>query len=326
MTNIKTLFAAAALAATLSGCPSGQSNTPTTAEKFVAVTQIVEHPSLDAARQGLKDELAEAGLKEGETLQWKWQSAQGNPTTATQIAAQLVGENPDVIVAISTPSAQAIASVRSTIPLVFSAVTDPKSANLVPNLQKPGGNITGVSDLAPIAQQLDLIQEITPQAKRIGVLYNAGEANSTAAIASLEQEAAERNLTLVQATVSNSSGVLTAARSLVGKVDAIYIPTDNTIASALEAVLQVGTEQKIPVYASDPDSVTRGAIAALGFDYYDVGRQTGEIVLQILEGHNPGEIPVLTPQNLQLYLNPKAAAAMGVTIPEAVKAKAAKIL
>lgn len=172
-----------ALAATLSGCPSGQSNAPTTAQKFVAVTQIVEHPSLDAARQGLKDELAEAGFKEGETLKWQWQSAQGNPTTATQIATQFVGENPDVIVAISTPSAQAIASATSTIPLVFSAVTDPKSANLVSNLAKPGGNITGVSDFAPIAKQLDFIREITPKAQRIGVLYNAGEANSTAAIA-----------------------------------------------------------------------------------------------------------------------------------------------
>jgi putative tryptophan/tyrosine transport system substrate-binding protein len=327
-TPLKTAILATTLAATLLGCNSGQPSGPSKAQKqkFVAVTQIVEHPALDATRDGLQDELVEAGLKAGETLKWEWQSAQGNPATAAQIASKFVGENPDVIVAIATPSAQAAVAATKDIAIVFSAITDPVGAKLVSNWEKPGGNVTGVSDLAPIDKHLALMQEITPKAKRIGVLYNAGEANSISAIAELKKEAPDRGMTIVDATASNSSGVLTAARSLVGKVDAIYIPTDNTIVSALEAVLQVGADNQIPVYAGDNDSVTRGAIASLGFNYYDVGRQTGKIVLQILNGQNPGEIPVQSPQKLELYLNPKAAAAMGVTIPETVKAKADKIL
>jgi len=317
----KQTIAAATLTAALLGCNAEQSETT---QKFVATTQIVEHPSLDATRDGIKDELAAAGYQEGENLKWTWESAQGNPTTATQIASKLVGDNPDVIVAIATPSAQATAAATQDIPIVFSAVTDPLGAKLVATLEKPGGMVTGVTDLSPIDKHLDLIKELTPAAKRIGVLYNAGEANSATLVNLLKQEAPAREMTVVEATAANSSGVATAAKSLIGKVDAIYIPTDNTIVSALESVLQVGIENKIPVYAGDTDSVAKGAIAGLGFNYYDVGRQTGKIVVQVLEGENPGEIPVQTVEKLELHINPKAAESMGTTIPDAIAAKADK--
>ncbi|MBE9114431.1 ABC transporter substrate-binding protein [Lusitaniella coriacea LEGE 07157] len=322
-TPLKTAMLAATFAATLLGC---NPQTPQSAQKFVALTQFVEHPSLDATRKGIEEELAEAGFKEGETLKFKQESAQGNPSTAAQIATQFVGENPDVIVAIATPSAQAVASATKEIPIVFSAVTDPISAKLASNLEKPGGNVTGVTDLSPIDKHLDLIAEITPQAKRIGVLYNAGETNSITLLDLLKEEAPKRGMTIVEATAANSSGVLTAARSLVGKVDAIYVPTDNTIASALEAVIQVGQDAKLPVYAGDTDSVARGAITGLSFNYYDVGRQTGKVIVQILDGTNPGEIPVRSVEKLELHLNPKSAQTMGVTLPEAILEKADKVI
>lgn len=292
----------------------------------MAVTQIVEHPSLDAVRDGLKDELGNLGYREGQTLAWTWQTAQGNPATAAQIARQFAGAKPEVVVGISTPSAQAIAAAAPQIPLVFTAVTDPVAAKLVPSLEKPGGMITGVSDLTPIAKHLDLIQQITPQVKRLGVLYNAGEANSVALVALLKQAAPARQLNLVEATATNSGGVSSAAQSLVGKVDAIYVPTDNTIASALEAVLKVGIDNKVPVYAGDSDSVKRGAIATLSFDYLALGRDTARIVDRILKGEKPGSIPVVTPSQLDLAVNLKSAELMGVQVPDSLVKQAKNVI
>ena len=183
-----------------------------------------------------------------------------------------------MIVPISTPSAQAVVAATSDIPVVFTAVTDPLGAKLISNLEKPGANVTGMSDLSPIVKHLELIKEITPDAKTIGVPYNPGEANSVTLLGLLKSEGAEMGFEIVEAPAPTSADVLAAAQSLVGKVDVIYVPTDNTIVSALEAVIKVGTDNKIPVYAGDTDSVPRGAVAALGFNYYDVGRQTGKIV------------------------------------------------
>lgn len=332
--SLKSVTLAATLVATLLGCtshpasqaPNNQTPLHQTPTKFVAITQIVEHPALDATRDGVKAELAAAGFTEGKNLKLEWQSAQGSPTTATQIANKFVGDKPDVIVAIATPSAQAVVAIARNIPVIFTAVTDPLGAKLVTNLEKPGGTVTGVSALTPIDKHLDLIAKITPKAKRIGVLYNAGEANSLTLLKLLKQEAPKRGMTLVEATVARSSDVATAARSLVGKVDAIYIPTDNTVVSALESVIQVGTENKLPIYAGDSDSVKRGALAALGYNYYEVGRQTGQIVLQVLNGEKPGNIPVESAKKNEFYLNLKSAKQMGVSISETVKAEADRVI
>jgi putative ABC transport system substrate-binding protein len=283
--------------------------------KTVAVTAIVEHPALDAVRNGVKDELAAAGYEEGHNLDLLFESAQGNPATAAQIARKFVGEAPDVIVPISTPSAQAVVGATKEIPVVFSAVTDPVGAKLVTNLERPGGNVTGMSDLSPIGLHLDLIKQISPDTKRLGVIYNPGEANSVTLVELIRKEAPSRGLEIVEAAAPRSADVLPAAQSLVGRVDAVYVPTDNTVVTALEAVVKVGTDNRLPVFAGDTDSVPRGAIAALGFNYYDLGRQTGKIVARVLAGANPGDIPVEGVQITELYLNPGAAAAMGVTIP-----------
>ncbi|WP_421594430.1 ABC transporter substrate-binding protein [Shinella sp. M27] len=295
-------------------------------EVTVAVTAIVEHPALDAARDGVKEALEAAGYKEGENLKFIYESAQGNPATAAQIARQFVGEDPTVIVPISTPSAQAVVSATKDIPVVFTAVSDPLGAQLVTDMDKPGGNVTGLSDLSPVAEHLALIKEILPNAKTIGFLYNSGEANSVSLLAVLKAEAEKAGLTVVESAATKSAEVQGAARALVGRADAIYVPTDNTIISALEGAVSVAEEAKLPLFTADTDSVSRGAIAALGFNYKDVGKQTGEIVVRILKGENPGDIAVKVAAGTDLVVNKGAAAKMGVTLPEALVGRATRVI
>jgi putative ABC transport system substrate-binding protein len=313
------------IGAVVVGCTGGNSG-PSSDLKSVSVTQIVEHPSLNAVRDGLKEELIAAGFIPDKTLKWQWESAQGNTATATQIAQKFAGENPNVIVAISTPSAQSAAQAAKQIPVVFSAVTDPIKAKIVTQLAQPGGMVTGVRDFTPADQHLDLIAKILPQADRIGVIYNAGESNSVSIVDLLKQAAPARQMTIVEATVSNSAEVANAAKSLVGRADVIYIPTDNTLVSALNSVLQVGVQHKLPVFSGDNESVEKGAIASLGFNYHDIGKQTGKIVVRVLNGENPGDIAVESPAKVELAINPQAAQQMGVNIPDAVLQQAVKVV
>ncbi len=292
----------------------------------VAVTAIVEHPALDAARNGVRDALAAAGYKEGENLKFVFESAQGNPATAAQIARQFAGDEPNVIVPISTPSAQAVVSATRDIPVVFTAVSDPLGAQLVKNMDKPGGNVTGLSDMSPVGEHIALIKEILPNVKTIGYLYNSGEANSVSLLAALKAEADKAGITIVESAATKSAEVQGAARALVGRADAIYIPTDNTIISALEGAVAVAEESKLPLFTADTDSVSRGSIAALGFNYYDVGKQTGEIVVRVLKGEKPGDIAVKTAAGSDLVINKSAAAKMGVTLPESVVSRANKVI
>ncbi|CAN7422033.1 ABC transporter substrate-binding protein [Rhizobium sp. LjRoot98] len=292
----------------------------------VAVTAIVEHPALDAVRDGVKETLAAAGYKEGENLKFIYESAQGNPATAAQIARQFAGEAPNVIVPISTPSAQAVVSSTRDIPVVFTAVSDPLGAQLIKDMDKPGGNVTGLSDLSPVAEHVALIKEILPNVKSIGYLYNSGEANSVSLLAVLKTEAEKAGLTVVESAATKSAEVQGAARALVGRADVIYVPTDNTIISALEGAVAVAVEAKLPLFTADTDSVSRGAVAALGFNYKDVGKQTGDIVVRILKGENPGNIAVKVAAGTDLVINKGSAAKMGVTFPESVLARATRVI
>ena len=294
--------------------------------KTVAITAIVEHPALDAVRDGIMKGLADAGYAEGTDVTFTYETAQGNPATAAQIARQFVGEAPAVIVAISTPSAQAVAAATKDIPVVFSAVTDPIAAQLAASIDAPGGNITGVSDMAPIGDHLALIREITPNVKRLGVLYNPGEANSVSTLAAIKTAAQAAGIAIVEGPATKSADVQAAARSLVGKVDALYVPTDNTIVSALESAVGVAIEAKLPLYAGDTDSVGRGALAAVGFNYFDVGVQTAALVDRVLKGESPGSIPIAFAVGTDLQVNKATAAAIGLTLPQPVLDRASKAL
>ncbi len=290
----------------------------------VSVTQIVEHPALDALRNGVLDRLKEKGVD----VKANVHIAQGNPATNVQIVSQIMGEQPDLILAIATPGAQAAAQKIHDHPILFTGVTDPVSAGLVKDLANTDGkNVTGMSDFSPMDKHVALIQEIVPAVKAIGVIYNAGEPNSVVLVDKLKEEAAKRGLTVEEATIANSSGVYQAAKSLVGRCQAIYVPTDNTVVSAIESAVKVCTQNKLPLIVADVDSVTRGAVAAVALDYYKMGLQTGDMAYKILaEGVNPGTMPVEFLNDLNLHVNMQAAAAMGVTLPEAMIKRAAKVI
>ncbi|RMX00391.1 ABC transporter substrate-binding protein [Allofranklinella schreckenbergeri] len=283
--------------------------------KSVAVTAIVEHPSLDAIRDGVKAVLEENGFK-GDKLKWQYQSAQGNTATAAQIARKFIGEKPDVIVPIATPSAQAVVSATKEIAVVYSGVTDPVAAQLVKSMDASGTNVTGVSDAVALADQIELIKKIVPNAKRVGMVYNPGEANSVSVAQELKRLLPQYGLELVESNAPRTVDITAATRNLVGKVDVIYTNSDNNVFSALEALIKVANEAKIPVISSVTDAVKRGATAALGIDYYDLGRQSGQMVVRILNGEKPGAIPSETGKKLELFINPGAAKNQGATLPE----------
>jgi len=294
--------------------------------KSVAVTAIVDHPALDAARKGVEDELKAAGFEAGKQIKYQYQSAQGNPATAAQIARKFIGDGPDVIVAIATPSAQAAVAGTRSIPVVFTAVTDPVAAKLVKSWKAGNGNVTGVSDMLKLSSQVDLIAKVKPGAKRVGMVYSPGEVNSVIVAKDLKAELAKRGMTLVEAPAARTVDVAPAAKSLIGKVDVIYTSTDNNVVSTYESLVGVAQQAKIPLVAADTDSVKRGATAALGQNYYDIGRQTGKLVVRILKGEKPATIAPQVGEKLSLTLNQGAAQKQGVTLSPALLKEAKEII
>ncbi|GAB7022850.1 ABC transporter substrate-binding protein [Salidesulfovibrio brasiliensis] len=291
--------------------------------KVVSITQIVEHPSLDAMREGFKDRLTELGIK----AEFKEHIAQGNPATSVQIANQIMGEQPDLILAITTPSAQHVVQKIKDRPIVFTGVTDPVGAGIVAHLDKPGANVTGMTDMSPMHKHLELVREFVPDMKSLGVIYNAGEPNSVTLINLLKQFAEKEGIAVEEATIANSSGVYQAAKSLVGRADAIYIPLDNTVISALESAIKVCRQNQLPLFTGDTDSVERGSVAALAIDYRQMGIQTADIAARILkEGTDPATMPVETIKKLQLYVNVKAAESMGLDVPASALERADKVI
>ena len=293
----------------------------------ISVNQFVEHPALDAVLKGFQDYLKEKGMD----VKYNVHNAQANMGTATQIGQQMIGEKPDLLLAIATPSAQATAQALSKAPadmkrpFLFSAVTDPVAAGLVKDLQHPPAGITGVSDLLPIEKHIKMVLAYDKNIKTLGLLYNSGEANSKSTIAAVKALSAKLGFKTVEATASKTADVYQAAKSLVGRADAVFIPTDNTIISALESVLKVGVQNKLPVFAADVDSVKRGAVAAMGFDYYKHGYQTGAVAERILNGEKAENIPVSFQKELQLYINAGFSEKMGLTPPAELLKKAAKV-
>lgn len=318
--SVRTGFAAVAIAATAAF------NVQAADMKNVAITYIVDHPAINATLKGIIDEMADEGYAEGKNLKLEIQSAQGSIPTQIQIAKDFAGMKPDLLVGISTPSAQALQSAAGNIPVVFSAVTDPVGAKLVKSLTEPGGNITGTSDKQPFGPTLKLIRTLLPDAKKLGVIYNAGEANSASQVEGLKAEAGEYGFTIEEATASQPAMVADAAASLVGRTNAVLIPTDSTVVSAVESVVNVGKKAKLPIFASDTSSVERGALAALGFDYYKLGRLTGKMAVKALKGEAPAKIPVGTLDSQDLYLNAPSAKAMGVTVPDELLNAAKKVV
>jgi putative ABC transport system substrate-binding protein len=292
----------------------------------VAVSQIVEHPALDATRQGLLDGLKAKGYEEGKNLEFEFKTAQGNPAIAVQIARQFVGEAPDVLVGIATPTAQALVSSTKNIPIVFTAVTDPVGAKLVDSLEQPGKNVTGLSDLSPVLQHVQMIKELLPSVKTIGVVYNPGESNSVSLMELLKTSAAAEGVTLVEATALKSADVQSATQAIASKSDVLYALIDNTVASAIEGMIVAANQAKTPVFAATTSYVESGAIASLGFDYYQIGVQTADYVAAILEGVEPGSLDVKVATGSDVVINKAAAAKLGLVIPQSIVDRATRII
>ncbi|OFX03114.1 MAG: hypothetical protein A2W62_03180 [Alphaproteobacteria bacterium RIFCSPLOWO2_02_42_7] len=287
----------------------------------VAVGQIVEHPALNSLREGLKKGLEQQGFVEGKNLEWTYENAQGNPTTAVQISKKLVSLNPNVIVTLSTPMTQAVLTVTSSIPIVFGAVTDPVTAKLTGHQ-----NVTGLTDFVPPEKQLELVKTFFPQVKAIGVVYNSGEANSVKQVQDLKEVAQKQNIIIIESTISKSSDVSSATKTLVGKVDAILLPTDNTVITALESIIKIGETYNIPVFGSDVDIVKRGATAAYGVNWTESGLSLAETIAKILKGVPVNPLPIQDPPQLLFYINLHAAKKAGINVPDSLQKRADMLL
>ncbi len=306
----------------LAGCGSkekagGSEQAGADKEFKVGITQFAPHPSLDAATEGFKKALKDKGIK----VSYDEQNAQADMNNTQTIANNFVGDKVDLIFANATPSATAALNATKDIPIIFTSVTDPVGVGLVESFDKPGKNITGTTDNHPEATK-KTISFITDEvkAKKIGVIYNSGEQNSVVQVKEVKKIAEEKGAKLVEVSVSTTAEVKQAAESLVGRVDAIYIPTDNTVVTALDSVIAVANSKKIPLFVGELDSLKKGAVAASGFNYFDLGYQSGVMAADILSGKKKAsEIPVELPNSLKLVINKKAAEAQGLTVNDAWK-------
>jgi putative ABC transport system substrate-binding protein len=288
----------------------------------IAISQIVEHPSLDATRNGFLAALKDAGIVEGQNLKVDYNNAQGDQTNNLSIAQKIASKNNDLVLAIATPSAQAVVQQVKNSPVLFAAVTDPLAAKIVSNLDKPGGNVSGASDTNPEAtvQLVSFITSNFKNVKNIGIVLNTGEPNSVIMADRAEKELAKSGVKLVRAPVTNTSEVKQAVESLVGRVDALYITLDNTVVSGVDAIIQTANKNHLPFFSSDRDTVEKGAFATVGFKYYDHGYQVGQMAVDILKnGKKPGDMKVAMQEKLDLILNLKAAAAQGITVTDEMK-------
>ncbi len=285
----------------------------------IGISQLVSHPALDATREGIIQALADKGYVDGENADINYQNSELDMSLVASIAQGFVTDKVDVIVTIATPNSQAAISAAegTDIPVVFSAITDPVGSGMVTSWEShPDENVTGISDMVAVADDVDLIKQIVPEVEKIGTIYSAGESNSLFLVEKLKEACLLLGIEVVERTVATSADVLAASQSLVGLVDAIWIGTDNTVVTGLEALIGICEENDIPLFPSDDPSIERGGIACYGFDYYDIGYQTGEMVAKILGGVSATDIPVEKGENVFLSVNVAAAEAMGVTIPQ----------
>ena len=298
--------------------------------KKIGISMIVEVPQLVETKDGVLKGLAEKGYEVGKNLTVDYQNANGNMPTQQQIAKKFVGDGVDLIVAITTPTSQAVVTATQSIPIVFVDVTDPLKAKIIPQFKKPGGNVTGVSDAAPIEQQLKLFKEIVPKLKSIGFVYNPGLDSSKATLGWMQEQGKKLGIEVVEAAAPTTNEVIPAARKLVGRVEAIYVPNDTTVIAALETIVKIGEETKTPVFSGETRGVDRGSLASVGLNYTEVGKLAGYMAAEVLGGKKPGDIDSViayeTLPNFVVVVNKKAAAAMGVTLTDAVIKKATKVV
>jgi len=322
MKNTKKLISlilSAALGITLlTGCgqPAGaqQSGEPS---YTIGVINYVEHPALEAAFNGFVDALSARGFVDGDNINISYENAQADMSTLSTIADRLVSRNPDLVLSITTLATQTIAGKTDTIPILGTAVTSYIVAGVIDSNEAPGGNVSGTSDMNPVGAQIGLIAELVSGVQTIGLIYNSSEANSVLQVGIAKDAIEALGLQWHETTVTNSGDVLQAMQSLVGRVDAIYIPTDNTMASSMAAVHSVAMESGIPVICGERNMVLEGGLATMGIDYYELGYKTGIMAIEVLRGANPGDMPIQFADNSDVItINGLVADEIGFTVPE----------
>jgi len=297
--------------------------------KNVAIITMNDTPQLLEVKDGLMAGLAAHGYTEGKNLNVNFKSAQGNFGTAQQIVRQFIGENPDVIVTITTPTSQAAVAATKDIPIIFTTVTDPLKSKLVTQEKHPGGNASGISDLVPAERQLDVVKEIVPNLKTLGVVFDPSLDNARSTVESIKTIAPKMGFTIVESPAMGINNVPSAGQALVGKVDAIFVPNDTTVYGAFESLVKVAQDGKVPLFTAERRSVQRGAVATVGFDFKDMGKRTADMVDKVLKGTKPGDMDVQymkdLPDSLALYINKDSAEKMGVKLSPDLLKKAAQV-
>lgn len=318
MKRASKIMAAMMLCATVvSGCSTGKDD-----EKMpvVSVAQIVEHKSLNTIRDSFTAELKELGYEDGKNIKLDYKDGGGQQSNLDSIMSTFAGNKSDVIVAIATPTALAAAKYSKDIPVVFSAVSDPVGANLMKDLKNPENNITGTSDEIQVDQILDLALLVNPDLKKLGFIYNSGEANSVSNLEKAKKFCAENNLELVEGSGANITEIQSAVSVLVDKCDAIFAPNDNTVASSMSALVEAANKKKVPVYTGADSMVSDGGFATVGIDYTNLGKETAKMVDKILKGTKVADIPVkVFKENLSTYVNKNTMKTLGITLPNEVK-------
>ncbi len=320
MKKIWKVCLASMLAISMVGCTSNEDDGKTK----VGIIQYAEHPALDQSRKGFIDALNEAGFTEENTV-FDYKNASNDVSNCDSIADKLVNDKNDLIYAIATPAAQSVANKTKDIPIVLSAVTDPQDSQLVNSNEEPGNNVTGASDLTPMKEQLSLINNLVPDAKKIAILYCSSEDNSIFQADLAKKYAKELGLETIDATVSDSNMIQQVTESLIGKVDAIYVPTDNLLAEGMSTVTQVANENDLPCIVGESSMVKNGGLGTYGIDYYKLGQLAGKQAVQILKGEaDPSSMPIeyLPSEECALTLNKTAADQLGITLPKELVEKA----
>lgn len=283
----------------------------------IGILQYIDHNSLNEAQEGFVDGLEEAGYKDGENIELDILNAQGDHSNLQSMSEQLTSRN-ELVLGIATPTAQALAVASDSVPQLFTAVTDPVEAGIVESAENPGGNVTGTSDMFDIEKQINLLTDIAPDAETIGIIYNSSEVNSQIQVDQAVEVIEGKGLTANVQTVTSTNDVQQTFSNLASNSDAVFIPTDNILSATASTVGEIAKENNLPIVAGAITMVEDGGLATLGIDYYNLGKQTAQMAVSILEGTDPSDIPVETTEEFELYINEEMAEAIGKD-PEVIR-------
>lgn len=323
--KIALLLAGLITATSLIGCKKNDAASVADDKLEIGISQLVQHPALDSAREGFIEGLKEKGYEEGKNVDIDYQNAQGDAATSQTIAQKFVSEKKDLILAIATPAAQAVYNATKEIPTVFTAVTDPISAGIAKDWTSSGSNLTGVSDMVPVNEQLELLLKLVPEVKTLGVVFNTSEANSLVQVDELKKEAEKLNIKVKEVGVTNVNEINQNLTSVISEIDALYTPTDNTIASAYDLVTKIALDNNVPILGAEEAVISVGGLCSIGIDYFKLGKETAYKAVEIIKGKKPSEIEISTLSEMNITINTDVASKLGITIPEDINKIANKV-